>query len=75
VSIASDKARLAGLIAHRDPADPDIKAARSNLRAAVAEDYITRLVAQAPPLTPEQRVRLAVLLLAADGSGGDRAAS
>jgi hypothetical protein len=35
---------------------------RSELRAARAEDYIKRLVDEAPPLTSEQRDRLAVLL-------------
>jgi hypothetical protein len=64
------RARVAGLV--RRGASPErIDEARRELRAAVAEDYITDLVAQAPPLTPDQRARLAVLLLVpAGGSDG-----
>lgn len=35
---------------------------RSEYKALRAEDYIRQLVDSAPPLTPEQRDRLAVLL-------------
>lgn len=35
---------------------------RAELKAANAADYIRRLVDEAPPLTSEQRDRLAVLL-------------
>jgi hypothetical protein len=69
VSVASSKARLAGLIAHRDPADPDIQAARGQLRYAVAKARIRELVDAAPPFTASQRAQLAVLLLAPDGPG------
>lgn len=41
---------------------PDVLHARRALRAAVAEKYIRELVAKAPPLTAEQRARLAGLL-------------
>jgi hypothetical protein len=34
VSVASSKAKLAGLVAHRDPADPEIARARADLAAA-----------------------------------------
>jgi hypothetical protein len=61
------KSRLAGLTAHRKPDDPAIDAARAQLREANAERYIRNLVAQAPPLTPGVRARLAVLLLVPDG--------
>jgi hypothetical protein len=37
-------------------------AARRRLKAVKAEEYIRHLVDSAPPLTPEQRDRLAVLL-------------
>lgn len=43
----------------------DIKSAeeaRRRLKAARAEDYIRQLVDTAPPLAPEVRARLAVLL-------------
>jgi hypothetical protein len=39
-----------------------LNAARRELRAAQAADYIKRLVDSAPPLTDEQRDRLALLL-------------
>lgn len=35
---------------------------RRDLKASRAEDYIKRLVDSAPPLTDEQRARLALLL-------------
>ncbi len=41
----------------------DVDAARRDLAASRAEEYIARLVASAPPLTSEQRSKLAVLLL------------
>jgi hypothetical protein len=63
-SWTSERARLASLTRSRTPDDPDLIAARRNLRAARLEDYIRRTVDAAPPLTPEQRDRLAVLLRA-----------
>jgi hypothetical protein len=62
VSVASSKAKLAGLVAHRDPDDPDIEAARTKLAEANAEAAIRRIVDAWPPLTPAQRERLALLL-------------
>lgn len=44
---------------------------RRDLRAVTAEEYITRLLATAPPLTADQRDRLALLLR---GGGPDAAA-
>ncbi len=46
-----------------------LAAARANLAAAKIEDYIEKVVAEAPPLTPAQRDKLALLL-----RGGDDAA-
>lgn len=57
-----ERARLASLSRSRTSDDPDLVNARRNLRAARLEDYISRVVAEAPPLTAEQRDRLAVLL-------------
>lgn len=37
-------------------------AARQRLKSLKAEEYIRRLVASAPPLSPDQRNRLALLL-------------
>ena len=64
----SERARLASLSRSRTPYDPYLIAARRNLRAARLEDYIRRTVDAAPPLTAEQRDRLAVLLR---GEAGD----
>jgi hypothetical protein len=41
---------------------PGAEQARQKLRSTRAEDYIRQLVEAAPPLTPEQRDRLALLL-------------
>jgi hypothetical protein len=62
VSWTHERARVASLTRSRTPDDPDLIAARRNLRAARLEDYIRRTVDAAPPLTAEQRDRLALLL-------------
>ena len=62
MSWTQDRARVASLSRSRTPDDPDLIAARRNLRAARLEDYIRRTVDAAPPLLDEQRDRLAVLL-------------
>ncbi len=61
-AVAISRARVGALSRDRSPDDPILIAARRDLRAARLEDYITRTVDAAPPLTPEQRDRLAVLL-------------
>jgi hypothetical protein len=61
------RARVAALSRHRTTDDPELSSARADLLAAGAEDYIRKLVDSAPPLTPEMRSRLAVLLLATPG--------
>jgi hypothetical protein len=68
------KARLAGLVAHRDPADPAITEARRDLKAAGLQARIARDVASWPPLTPSQRTELAIQLLTPAG-GDDHAAT
>ncbi len=57
-----ERARVASLSRSRTPDDPDLVAARRDLRAARAEDYIRKLVDAAPPLSDDQRDRLALLL-------------
>lgn len=43
--------------------DPErISAARRDLAAAKIQQYVERVVAEAPPLTPEQADRLAAIL-------------
>jgi hypothetical protein len=68
MSWTHDRARVAALSRDRKPNDPDLLAAKQDLRASRAEEYIKRVVADAPALTAEQRSRLAVLL-----RGGDAA--
>jgi hypothetical protein len=67
VSWTHDRARIAALSRDRKPDDPDLLAARRDLRASRAEDYINQLLAEAPPLSQEQRSRLAILLLRSNG--------
>jgi hypothetical protein len=63
----SERARIAaisrGIRAGERPAnDPALDEAKRNLRALRTEEYITKVLAEAPPLTDEQRCRLAQLL-------------
>lgn len=62
MSWTNERGRVAALSRSRTPDDPDLIAARRNLRAERLADYITRVVDAAPPLTAEQRDRLALLL-------------
>jgi hypothetical protein len=57
-------------IAHAKRANPDADTTelRRQLKAERLEEYIARTLQEAPPLTPDQRQRLSVLL-----SGGDAA--
>lgn len=59
-------------IAHTKRRDPnaDVTELRRQLKAERLADYIKRTVDTAPPLTPEQRDRLALLL-----TGGGQVAS
>lgn len=63
------RGRVAALSRSRTAEDPDLINARRELRAARLEDYIKRTVDQAPPLTPEQRARLAGILAGGDLNG------
>ncbi len=47
MTVASSKAKLAGLVAHRDPDDPAIAAAREDLENAYAERAVDDPVALA----------------------------
>lgn len=62
MSWTAERARVASLSRSRTPDDPVLVAARRDLRAARAEDYIKALVDSAPPLTDEQVSRLTLLL-------------
>jgi hypothetical protein len=49
---------------NQDPeTTPAVVKARRTYKAVSAEEYIRRIVAEAPPLTPRQRADLAALLL------------
>jgi hypothetical protein len=67
VSWTHDRARVAALTRSRQPTDPDLLAAKRDLAESRAEEYIKRIVDAAPPLTQDQRSRIAALLQ----SGGD----
>lgn len=61
-SWTAQRARVAGLSRSRPADDPDLLDARRDLRATRLAEHIARVVDEAPPLTPEQRDRLAVIL-------------
>jgi hypothetical protein len=56
------RARIAGITSKRGPDDPEIPLIKSELESVVLAEHIQRVLAQAPPLTIEQRGRLAELL-------------
>lgn len=56
------RGRLAGLSRSREAHDPELLDARRDLAASRLEDCIRRTVESAPPLSSEQRQRLAALL-------------
>lgn len=53
-----DRARLAALTRHRGLGDPAVDDARRNWAAARLADHIRHVMADAPPLTDEQRAEL-----------------
>lgn len=56
------RARHNALIKAHGPESPQVLEARRDLAAARLEEYIAETVATAPPLSPEQRDRIALLL-------------
>ena len=58
----STRARVAALTRSRPADDPELVAARRDLVAARLEEHIRKVVAAAPPLTDEQKQRIAALL-------------
>ncbi len=57
-----ERARLNALRRYRHADDPQVVDAARALRAARLEDYISKTVAELPPLTPAQCDRLTQLL-------------
>jgi hypothetical protein len=62
--------RVAALSRSRSIDDPELTEARRELSAARLEDYIARVVAEAPPLTNAQQERLALLLRGSNPEDG-----
>ena len=62
MSWRSSRARVASLTHSRCADDPELLDARRDLRAERLAEYIKNTVETAPPLTQEQRDRLALLL-------------
>lgn len=62
MSWTHERARIASLSRSRSADDPELIEARRNLRAERLADYIKNTVDAAPPLSPEQRDRLALLI-------------
>lgn len=58
----TQRAKVAALSRSRRADDSELIEARRNLKAAKLEEYVARVVAQAPPLTDEQAHRIASLL-------------
>lgn len=56
------RAKVAALSRSRSNNDPELVTARRDLKASRLEDYVSRVVSEAPPLTPEQIDRVSVLL-------------
>lgn len=62
MSWTAERARVASLSRSRTPDDPDLIAARGNLKAERLAAYIEQVVSTAPPLTPAQKSRLSALI-------------
>jgi hypothetical protein len=74
-SWTTPRARLAGYKRqHRPESDPDVVATRRELRAAKFTADIKALVDGAPPLSPEQKNKLAMAMLRLGGGPDDTAA-
>lgn len=67
--LAHQRARVAALRKHRGPDDPETIAATRELRAEKLAQHVRKIVDLAPPLTTEQRARIAALLRAPGGGG------
>ncbi|SDV00469.1 hypothetical protein SAMN04488544_3323 [Microlunatus sagamiharensis] len=68
MSWTQDRARVASLTRSRPANDPDLIAARQSLKASRLADHIRSVVESAPPLTTEQRARIASLLRSDGGA-------
>lgn len=57
------RGRVAALSRSRSIDDPDLLAARRDLAEASIAEHIAKVIAKSPPLTVEQRDRIAAILL------------
>lgn len=62
MSWTRERGRVAALSRSRSADDPELIAARQNLKTERLADHIAKVVGEAPPLTEAQRDRLAGLL-------------
>jgi len=60
--VQSAKGRKARATALHGPDSPEVRDAGRDLAAAKLEQYIAKVVADAPPLTTDQRDKLAAIL-------------
>lgn len=67
------RAKVASLSRSRADDDPELVAARQTLKTISLEQHIREVVETAPPLTREQRDRLATLLRPTVSCGRDAA--
>lgn len=61
-AVTIGRGRVAALSRSRKPDDPELVDERRNLAAEVIAQHVAKVVAKAPPLTTEQRDRIATLL-------------
>lgn len=66
MSVTHQRARVASLTRSRTPDDPELLDARRELVTEQLEVHIARQVAKAPPLTAEQKARLASIVFRDD---------
>jgi len=67
MSWKTQRAKVAALSRSRNSNDPELVEARQKLKALKLEEYVSKVVAQAPPLTAEQADKIAALLRPAGG--------
>ena len=70
-AVARSRASVANLSQRYGADDPRTQAAKSLLKASKADEYVRRLVESAPPLTDEQRTKLARILAPHLAAGGN----
>jgi hypothetical protein len=68
MSWTHERARVASLTRSRRPDDPELVEARTSLRALKLEEHVRKAIDAAPPLTDEQRTRIAALLRTGSGA-------